>query len=263
VGVVVAWALLLAVLALWSAGHNAPTVPEQRDIAQALPYLDRAAGAMLAAADADGRAVVLGARVLDRDCHVTPLRPGVQGLRDVTVHVRADRAAATFDGIAAALPAAFHARVRHSPAGTQHDLYADAGGFVAIDATARSDDTTFTMRASTGCRPLAGGVDLDPSDPPVTAPPAAFGTAVAALGGASTDATGREAPCPAGGVARTVVSGQLPAPRDLGVALTGIVPTAAVVEADPRQWAYRDGGVSIVVTEAAGHARVSATIGCR
>jgi hypothetical protein len=254
--------VVLVVLAVWSVRHDPPSVPEQRDITRALPFLERGAGAMVAAADGDGRAVVLEDVDFDRGCRITPVRLGVQASREVTVYVRADQAPAALDAIAGALPAGFHARVRHSPTGMRHDLYADAGGFVAIDATAGFGDTVLTLRASTGCRPGAAGVDLSPTDPSAGGTPDAFLTALSALGGGPAGAAGREAPCPSGGVARTVMSGDLPAPPDLGRALEGVVATTAVVEADPRLWAYRDGGVSVVVTEADGRVRVFATTGC-
>lgn len=263
VAIVTAWAIVVAVVAVWSVRHDPPSVPDQRSIKQALPYLERATGAMLAAADADGRAVVLGDLVFDRGCRITPVRAGVQASREVIVHVRADQAGPAFDAIAAALPADFHGQARHSPQGTRHDLYADAGGFVAIDATARTDDTVFTLTASTGCRPMADGVDLSPADSPATSTPAGYGKAVHAMGADQAKATQLQVSCPDGGTASTVISGNLPAPTDLGKALEGLVPPTAVVQADPHNWAYRDGDVSIVVDETDNTARVSATTGCR
>jgi len=263
VAIVTAWAIVVAVVAVWSVRHDPPSVPDQRNIKQALPYLERATGAMLAAADGNGRAVVLGDLVFDRGCRITPVRAGVQASREVIVHVRADQAGPAFDAIAAALPADFHGQARHSPQGTRHDLYADAGGFVAIDATARTDDTVFTLTASTGCRPMADGVDLNPADSPAASTPAGYGKAVHAMGADQAKATQRQVSCPDGGTASTVISGNLPAPTDLGKALEGLVPPTAVVQADPHNWAYRDGDVSIVVDEADNTARVSATTGCR
>src|SRR5207244_2357064 len=119
VAIVAAWAVVVAVVAVWSIGHEPPSVPDQRDIKQALPFLGTATGAMLAAADGDGRAVVLGSPVFDRGCKITPVRSGVQAVRAVTVHVRAGRLGVAFDAIAAALPAAYHAQAKHSPQGTR------------------------------------------------------------------------------------------------------------------------------------------------
>ena len=262
VGIVAAWVVVVAVLAFWSVRNDPPSVPEQRNIEEALPYLERATGAMLAAADADGRAVVLGDLVFDRECQVTPVRAGVQATREVIVHVRADQVGPALDAIVTGLPAAFHARARHSPQGTRHDLYADAGGFVAIDATARTEDPVFTLTASTGCRPLADGVDLSPSDPPAASLPTAYQKAAGAVGATAAGATERQVSCPSGATASTVVSGELPEPANLGKALEALVPSTAIVQADPHDWAYRDGNVSIVVTGVGGKVRIAATTGC-
>ena len=71
-GIVGARIVAVAVLGWWSVRNDPPTVPEQRDIADALPVLERATGAMFAAATADDRAVVLGELRVSRDCTVTP-----------------------------------------------------------------------------------------------------------------------------------------------------------------------------------------------
>ena len=61
VGLVAVWILVGAGLGFRSVRTDPPTVPEQRDIGQALPVLERATGALLAAATAGtDRAVVLG-----------------------------------------------------------------------------------------------------------------------------------------------------------------------------------------------------------
>src|SRR5215213_6764787 len=86
VGLVVVWILVVAGLGFWSVRHDPPTVPEQRDIAQALPVLERSTCALLPAATArTDRAVVLG-ELRARDCTITPLRPGVDATRDVTIY---------------------------------------------------------------------------------------------------------------------------------------------------------------------------------
>ncbi|GAB1694737.1 hypothetical protein KRM28CT15_65400 [Krasilnikovia sp. M28-CT-15] len=259
-----AWGVLLAGLIVWSVRHDPPTVPEQSDIAAALPFLNAATGALMSAADADGRAVVLHPTEFSRDCRLTPVRPGVEAVREVTLRVRAGGAGPALDAIAQALPAGYQARVRRSPSGTRLELYADAGGFVAIDARTPADATVLTLHVSTGCRPLAAGVNLTPTSPPASAVPAAYGAALRALGAAGADAgTVTEVACPAGGTARTVTSEAVPVPQDLGRALQPVTAGAGVVQAEPRAWAWRSGAVSVVVTRTDGTARVSATTGCR
>lgn len=262
VAVVAAWAVLLAGLAVWSVRHDPPTVPEQRDIADALPVFQRAAGAVVAAADGPDRAVEIGALQFDRDCALTPVRDGVEASQEVTVRVRADQAPTVLDSIARALPKAYAPAIRHNAQNTRHVLRADAGEFVGVDATADDDSTVFALRVSTGCRPVAAGVDLDPAPRPATAPPAAFAAAMKALR-ASAPATGVQVTCPNGKTAATVVATGLAAPADLGGALRDAVAGGLVVQADPHAWAYRAGEVSVMVSDSAGVARVSATTACR
>ncbi|MEU7903158.1 hypothetical protein [Actinoplanes sp. NPDC049118] len=264
VAIVAAWALALAGFAAWSVRHDPPTVPEQRDIAAALPVLERATGVMFAAADAPDRVVSLGAVEFDRDCALTPVRGGVEAVREVTVRVRAGQAPAALAAIARAMPDGYAAAVRHNAARTRYALRADAGEFVGVDAAVYSDATVFTLRASTGCRPLAPGVDLEPASPAAVVTPAAFGAALNAIGASGAGATSSEVACPAGGgTARTVTADGLAAPADLGRALRAVAGGAAVVQADPHLWAYRDGAVSVVVGDDGSKAWVSATTGCR
>ncbi|MFI7541357.1 hypothetical protein [Actinoplanes sp. NPDC049599] len=262
--IVVAWALLLAGFAAWSVRKDPPTVPEQRDIAEALPVVQRATGAVLLAADAADRVVTLGELSFDRDCALTPVRDGVEASREVTVRVRAGALPATLDAIARALPAEYAATVRQNTAGTRYGLRADAGEFVGVDATADAGATVFTMVVSTGCRPLSDGVDLAPAPVAATEVPAEFTAALRALTPTAPSATSTEVACPGGGrTARTVTADDLPAPADLARAVRGLVADAQIVQADPQAWAYRVGAVSMVVSASAGSARVAATTGCR
>ena len=264
IGVVVVWALVLAGLAVWSVRNDPPTVPEQRDIAAALPVLQRATGVTLAAADAADRVVTLGELSFDRDCALTPVRDGVDASREVTVRVRANQVSGALKAIADALPAEYAATVRKNAAGTRYGLRADAGSLVGVDATTQSDATVFTLAVSTGCRPLADGVDLDPAPVAATELPSPFTAAVQALGASTTGATSSEVACPGGaGTARTVTADDLTAPADLGRAVREVVAGAVIVQADPHAWAYRAGGVSVVVSDGGASARVTATTGCR
>jgi hypothetical protein len=256
--------VVVAVIAVWSVRNDPPSVADQRSIKQALPYLENATRAMLTAADMAGQVVVLGDLTFTDDCRITPVRPGVSASRTVVVHIRADQAPASIAAIAAALPADFKAEARQTLQGARQDLYADAGGYVAIEATTHADDTVFSLRATTGCRPKSAGVDLSPADGPATSPPAAFGKALRLLG-APSDGGGpveRSVPCAGGTLARTVLSGEVPEPGDFGAALEAAEPAAAIVQADPHDWAYRDGDVSVVVSGSGGLVRVTATTGC-
>jgi len=262
IGIVVGWVLVLVGQAFWSVRNDPPTVPEQRDIARALPVLQRATGAMLAAADGTGRAVVLGELHLVSGCRITPVRDGIEATRAVTVYVQADQAPQVLDAIAAALPRDYRAAVAQSSGGTRVELQADAGGYVAIDADTPADEQVFTLEASTGCRPVDGAEPESP-DPAARPQPATL-TKVLAVLGASTVQTPavRTVGCPGGGTAGTYTVDNLAAPADLGGALRPAMTGATVVRSDPRGWAYRLGSDSVVVIEDGGRLQVSTTTAC-
>ena len=261
IALVVAWIVVLAGLVWWSVRNDPPTVPEQRTIADALPVLERATGALMAAATGDDRAVELGDLRVSRDCSVTPVRRGIEAARTVTVYVPADRALPVLKEIAAALPAHFRAEAGASSGGRRVGLHADAGGFVAIDAGADAGTQVFQLVARTGCRPLDGGADVSPADPPAPSTPPSLRTALAALGGAG-QARLREVACPDGGTARTYTVDGVRAPRDLGRSLQPAVEGATVVRAEPAGWAYLAGTDSVVVVKDGDALRVSSTTAC-
>jgi len=262
VGVVVAWIVAVAALGWWSVRTDPPTVPEQRDIADALPVLERATGALFAAATADDRAVVLGDLRVSRNCTVTPVRGGVEASRDITVYVQADQALKALEEIAARLPADFRAEAGASSGGRRVGLYADAGGFVAIDAAADSTTQVLQLRVSTGCRPSADDADLDSKLPSATQLPDSLRRALAALGSDDYVATVQEVACPDGGAGRTYTVDGVPAPRNLGRSLEPVIEDATVVRAEPAGWAYRTGTDSVVIVKDADSLRVSVTTAC-
>jgi hypothetical protein len=262
---VTVWALLLTGFAGWSVRHDPATVPEQLDLAAALPVLQRTTGTVLAAADGPGRVVSLGETVFDRDCALTPVRDGVQASRDVTVRVPAGQAPAALAAIARALPPEYDAAARHNAAKTRFGLRADAGEFVGVEASAAAGDTVLTLRTSTGCRPDGAGAGEDRAPVPATATPAAFGAALAAVGaGGAHTVTGSEVACPnSGATARTVSAEGIAAPADLNRAVRDLVGAGDLVQAGPPVWAYRAGDVSVVIDERDSRVRVTATSACR
>jgi hypothetical protein len=259
VGVVAAWIAVVAGLAWWSVRSDPPTVPEQRDIADALPVLQRATGTLLAAAAAGGnRAVVLGDLRLSDDCALTPVRGGAEATRDVTLHVAADQALPVLEEIAAALPAGYRAEAGASSGGRRVGLQADAGGFVAIDAAADARAQVLQVTVSTGCRPRA---DVATPGSAGGEPPALMRATLAALGGNGT-ARVSEVPCPDGGIGRTYTVDGVPAPRDPGRSLQDVVAGATVLRAEPAAWAWRAGAESVVVVKDGDRLRVSVTTPC-
>jgi hypothetical protein len=262
VAVVVLWILVVTGLGLWSVWHDPPTVPEQRDLAEAMPVLERATGAVFQAATAGrDRAVVVEDVRVRPGCRVTPVRSGVEATRVVTVYVRGDGALPVLKAIAAALPAGYQARADASSSGRRVGLEADAGGYVLIDARADASTQALLMEISTGCRPEG---DLARTAPGRADPPAALTAVLGALGqdGATTAGVSTAA-CPGGGSGRTYTVDGVPSPRDLGGALQRVIGGATVVRAEPAGWAYLSGGRSVAVVKDGSALRVSVTEPCR
>lgn len=281
IAVVVGWVVVVAGLAVWSVGRDPATVPQQRDIGQALPELQRAAGVVFAAAGGPGRAVLLGELKVSRDCQITPVRPGVTADRDVTVYVRAGEARAGVEAIAAALPKSYRVDVTAGRGGTEFALHADAGDFIGVDGSLDAGDHALTLRVSSGCRPPVSG-DLDRSDPTAGPAPAALVAALAGLGATGAGSTGtgstgtgstgagaspsqpavRAVACPSGATAGTYTVDGVAAPKDLERSLRGAASGASLIWSDPAGGAYRTGNDSVVVQADGKHLRVSATTAC-
>jgi hypothetical protein len=254
------WALAIVAVAVLSYQRDRPTVADQRTLAQALPGVDRATGALLAAIGPE-RVFAVGPMVITAGCAVTPVRDGGEATRDLTVYVPTGQAPAVLDAIGAALPAGYQADVSHRRGGTAHSLQADAGDFIEVRGAVAGG--VITLRALTGCRPLDGPVPTVVPAPAATRPPAALTRALAALDlSGSGAAETRQVACPGGGTARTVAVDGIPAPADLGAALDAVTPTATVVEAGPARYAYRTGDVSVVASVADGRVHVTASTGC-
>jgi hypothetical protein len=258
---VTGWVLLLGLVAVWSARHDPPTVPEQRSIAEALPVLQQATGAVLMAASGPGHAVVLGKTKLSDGCPITPVRTGIEATRDVTMYVQAGQARQALGEVARGLPATYRARVAGAGKGARVALHADAGSYVAIDADTLATAQVVVLEVSTGCRPAARTV-LDLADPPVGVPPIAYTSALRALGVAG-QTTATAVRCPDGGTAATYTVERRGSPPDLGRSLEPAFGGATVVRADPDGWVYRTGSDSVVVLRDGATLHVSATTPCR
>jgi len=261
VGLVVGWMVVVVVVGSWSVWHSPATVPEQRDIAQAVPELQQAAGVAYAAADGDGRVVVLGELELIGDCRITPVRHGYVAARDLTVYVREGDARAILDAIAGALPAAYRAEVSEGRGGTRLGMHADAGNFIGIDTALDATAKAITLRLTSGCRPGPASA-VDRRDPAAAAAPAELTTVLAALGVKEPAAPRvRAVACPDGGVAASYAV-EVPPPADLATRMRAVSAGATVVRSDDAAWAYRKNGVSVVVVPDGEQVRVSAGTGC-
>src|SRR4051812_33833936 len=246
VGLVFGWMAVVVIVGTWSVWHSPPTVPEQRDIAQAVPELQRVAGVAYAAADGDGRGGVLGQLELIGDCRITPVRHGYVAARDLTVYVREGDARAMLDAIAGALPEAYQAEVSRSRGGTRLGMHADAGNFIGIDTALDATTKTITLRLTSGCRP--GPVSaVDKRDPSAAAEPAELATVLTGLGAKEPAPQVRAVACPDGGVAARYTVQVPPPPADLASRMRTVSAGAAIVRSDDAAWAYRKNGVSVVV----------------
>jgi hypothetical protein len=260
VGIVFGWMAIIAGLAAWSVWRSPATVPEQRDIAQAVPELQRAAGVLFAASDGDGRAVVLGDLELIGDCRITPVRHGIMAARDVTVYVAEGKASTALVGIADALPASYRPDVITSRGGTRLSLHADAGNFIGIDTGAEATAKTLTLRLTSGCRPGRAS-DVDRAGPAAGAAPAELGAVLRGLG-ADGPPVVRAVSCPDGGVAATYTVDGIPTPGDLAKRMRALTAGAAVVRSDGAAWAYRKGSESVIVVPDDKELRVSVSTAC-
>ncbi|WP_433371234.1 hypothetical protein ACQPZX_47070 [Actinoplanes sp. CA-142083] len=258
-GTVAGWIVVLAVLATWSVWHSPATVPEQRDIGDAVTELQRAAGVVYSAAGKGGEVVVLGDLDLIGDCRITPVRHGYVAARDLTLYVRPGEAEAALEGIADALPAAYQAGVALTRGGTRVAFHADAGNFIGIDAASDAETKVLTLRLTSGCRP--GPVEgVDKSDPAATAP-AELKTVLSALGGTGTPEA-RAIGCPGGGVAGSYTV-EVPEANDWQARMRAAAAGAEILRSDEGGWAYRKGSESVVVVADGKTLRVSVSGDCQ
>jgi hypothetical protein len=262
--VVGVWGVVLVGAVFWSVRNDPPTVPEQRDVGQAVAVLQVAAGAVVAAAQDERWALSLGELQVE-GCAITPVWDGQEASREVTVYVPEGDARAALDAVADRLPADYRAGVVAARGGTRLTFFADVGEQVGVEAEAHSDDQVLRLRVFTGCRPAVD--DLDRSDPAAGDAPAVLDTVVAEItvsgaGGPSAgEAVARAVACSGGGTASTFVRDAGPATPESGP--RGVPEGTVPVWAEEGGWAYRIGSESVVVTADRDRFRVSLTTACR
>lgn len=256
------WAVLLVAAAYVSVRRDAPTVREQRDIAQAAPVVARAVGELLAAAGPDTVATISEEK-LTTGCRVSLVRDGATLERSVTIRTVEADGPALLDRMAQRLPADYRTRVRHGADGTAHTLRADAGEFVGIRGGVTSPGV-INLTVGTGCRPAPA--DFTPVDlmigMPIDDEPGRVLAALGATPAGDIERTG--APCPGGDVGYTArATGRGPLPASLRERLAPLAGAGAVVITDqPDGYAYRSGRLSVVVEVADGEIGVATTAGC-
>ncbi|WP_212847385.1 hypothetical protein [Actinoplanes ianthinogenes] len=265
---VAGWIVVLAGISWWSVRHDPATVPEQQELAQAMPALREATGTLLAAAQGGPWVVRLGTPRTST-CELTPVRDGTAAGQDVVVYVPEGQARTALNEVAAALPGGYRAAVVPTRAGTRLSLFADAGHFIAIEAQAQAADQVLTLSVDTGCRPGtadeaaavpgAGTSAAVPGAGTAAAVPGTLAETVAALGGTPGGGVAVQTiACPGGGTAgtyRSVAGASGSGPR-------GVPSGVTLVWSGAGGWAYRNGSESVVVDASGGKLQVSVTTAC-
>lgn len=246
---VVAWAVVLTGAVFWSVRNDPPTVPEQRDIGQALPALQRAAGTLVETVQGERWVLRIG-ELQVTECAITPVRDGREAVRVVTLYVAEGEAREAFTGVADGLPESYQAGVAGTRGGTELSFFADAGDYIAIVGEAHSSDQVLALTLSSGCRPSSGRVEQ--TDPAAGTVP----DMLRDLGGTARGAVD----CPGGGTAATF---QGDGTADPGGEPQGVPAGTELVWSEPGGWAYRAGSESVVTTTDGGRLRIAVTTGCR
>ncbi|QOC90092.1 hypothetical protein [Micromonospora craniellae] len=255
----VAWAVLLAGLTWVSARKDPPTVREQRTLAEAGPVVDAAIGELIAASW--GAVPALVAPDVDRGCRITPFADGAELVRAVDLAVPVGEERAALQEISDRLPTAWRAGVRVTSEGPR--LRADAGDFVTVQGRPVADGR-IRLTVDTGCRLVgddytAPGADTAGAEAGAEA--GALAEALRALGSTGIEPEVVVAPCPGGGLARTVRSaaGALTAsPQATLAPLAGGTPVVDTGEV----YAFRRDGVAVLADLGADEVVLSATTGC-
>ncbi|MDG4794205.1 hypothetical protein [Micromonospora sp. WMMD1082] len=253
----VVWAVLLAGLTWVSSRQDPPTVREQRTLTQAGPVVDGAVGELVAAAG--GGVPALAPPEVDRGCRISPLAHGATLRRAVELAAPVGEERALLEQISDRLPARWRAGVRLTPDGPR--LRADAGEFVIVIGRPVADGRLrFTV--DTGCRPLGDGYAGAGAGAVAAGPEAdRLAEALRALGSPAGEPEALvTAPCPGGGVARTIRSatGQVGTSPPAALApLAG----AQVVET-PEVYAYWRDGVAVLADLQPDRIVLSVTTGC-
>lgn len=259
--VLLLWVGLLVGLGYLSARRDEPSVREQRSVGEAEPVVNRAAGALVAAAGPEP-VLELGAPRVDLGCRLSSVRDGATLIRTVTVRTTPDDAATVLDRIADRLPIGYRAGTRPGTDGDGPRLRADAGEFVTVTGGVTAPGL-IEITVATGCRPaepptaiaeLLIGLPID--DEP--------GRVFTALGLPAPGSDRRSrvgAPCPGGGAAYTVQATAPGTPPD-GLA-TALRPLAGAVVIDtPELYGYRSGRYGITARLVDGETRVTVSTGC-
>lgn len=252
----VIWGVALLVAGVIYARDGKPTVRGQTTIVGAEPVVDRAILAVATAAGA-GPATRLGGFEKVSDCHITPVRAGVDYARTITFYTVPGTESTLLRTIATGLPRSYDAA---SGPGEILDLHADAGDYVGVVGAGPAPGV-IEIRADTGCREAGGAIQSLPA--PGSTALAPTQAVLATLGVQPTSTSQAQITCADGtSTMRTaavhVAPGQVPGP--LGAALASLAPKPVASTAN--LFAYRSGATDVVATQDSDGLTVSATTRC-
>ncbi len=197
-----AWAVALGVTAYVSSRSGTPTAPEQITLAKARASVDGALARVAAVAGPDTVAS-LAAYSLRPGCRVTTVRKGTDLSREIRLYTAAGTERALLDRLAAALPADFRARIPRPIGSAAPALRAEAADFVVLRGQ-QAGPGEVRVEAEAGCRTGSdlGVPALGPA--PTPAEHGQLAAVLRALGAREPRWYAYQAPCPGGGVVRTV-----------------------------------------------------------
>ncbi|WP_212827998.1 hypothetical protein [Catellatospora sp. TT07R-123] len=142
---VAAWAVLLLVLAFWSAFHDRATVHDQTTIAEARATIDQTAGQLLRQVPPGW--VVDDQGYADSSCSLTSARQGTDTVRTITLSGPVGDESRALTALVAGVP---DVSVRPGE-GPAEAFFFDAGDFVAVRGKITGEGT-LALDLSSGCR---------------------------------------------------------------------------------------------------------------
>ncbi|WP_432834510.1 hypothetical protein [Dactylosporangium sp. CA-092794] len=255
IALVVAWAVVVGGLALYSSFRGRPTAREQTTIAEALPTVDGALGRVYAALDPGTSVAALGGyRRTETSCRVTTAREGTRFVRELMVYVKPTTERDVLERVKAALPASYKAEIVHS---TTADLLTfDAGNFVGVRGSVTAPGQ-LTFTADTGCRVQDAAVAEATAGAP-DADQALVQAVLDTLGTPASQWRTHRLTCPAGGTLWTVEA----VTTGDGAKARAAVSASAVVLDQPKLFAYRSGPAGIALHAEGSSLVISSTAGC-
>ncbi|MEV0460673.1 hypothetical protein [Catellatospora methionotrophica] len=140
-----AWALLLLVLAIWSARNDPPSLRDQTTAASAKATIDQVVGQVTAGVPAGWTIQDKG--YAEKACSLSAAREGVALTRTLTVSGPVGGESATVEALAATLPDA----VTRPADGPKEGFYHDAGNYVAVRGKVLGEGAV-SVDLSSGCR---------------------------------------------------------------------------------------------------------------